>query len=160
MGIVRFALRLPHTFYVLAALIVFLGTAAILTMPIDIFPEINIPVVNIIWQYTGLSTPEMEQRVTTYGEYSLSSNVTGIRDMEAQTIDGISIQKVFFQPDVSLDLAISQIVAGTNSIRALMPPGIQPPIVVRPPPGPWRISGDPPSSFISWPPCRLRAWRA
>ena len=130
MGIVRFALRLPHTFYVLAALIIFLGTAAILTMPIDIFPEINIPVVNIIWQYTGLSTPEMEQRVTTYGEYSLSSNVTGIRDMEAQTIDGISIQKVFFQPDVSLDLAISQIVAGTNSIRALMPPGIQPPIVV------------------------------
>jgi multidrug efflux pump subunit AcrB len=84
MGIVRFALRLPHTFYVLAALIVFLGTAAILTMPIDIFPEINIPVVNIIWQYTGLSTPEMEQRVTTYGEYSLSSNVTGNRDMEAQ----------------------------------------------------------------------------
>jgi multidrug efflux pump subunit AcrB len=130
MGIVRFALRLPHTFYVLAALIIFLGTAAILTMPIDIFPEINIPVVNIIWQYTGLSTPEMEQRVTTYGEYSLSSNVTGIRDIEAQTIDGISIQKVFFQPDVSLDLAISQIVAGTNSIRALMPPGIQPPIVV------------------------------
>jgi multidrug efflux pump subunit AcrB len=105
MGIVRFALRLPHTFYVLAALIVFLGTTAILAMPIDIFPEINIPVVNIIWQYTGLSTPEMEQRVTTYGEYSLSSNVTGIRDMEAQTIDGISIQKVYFQPDVSLDLA-------------------------------------------------------
>jgi multidrug efflux pump subunit AcrB len=130
MGIVRFALRLPHTFYVLAALIVFLGTTAILAMPIDIFPEINIPVVNIIWQYTGLSTPEMEQRVTTYGEYSLSSNVTGIRDMEAQTINGISIQKVYFQPDVSLDLAISQIVASTNSIRALMPPGVQPPIVV------------------------------
>ena len=130
MGIVRFALRLPHTFYVLAALIVFLGTAAILTMPIDIFPEINIPVVNIVWQYTGLTAPEMEQRVTTYGEYSLSSSVTGIQDIEAQTIDGISIQKVFFQPDVSLDLAISQIVAGTNSIRALMPPGIQPPNVV------------------------------
>src|SRR3984957_531735 len=130
MGIVRFALRLPHTFYVLAALIVFLGTAAILTMPIDIFPEINIPVVNIVWQYTGLTAPVMGQRVTTYGEYSLSSSVTGIQDIEAQTIDGISIQKVFFQPDVSLDLAISQIVAGTNSIRALMPPGIQPPNVV------------------------------
>src|ERR1700732_1308259 len=130
MGIVRFALRLPHTFYVLAALVLFLGGTAVLSMPTDIFPEINIPVVTIIWQYTGLSTPEMEQRVTTYGEYSLSSNVTGIRDIEAQTIDGISIQKVFFQPDVSLDLAISQIVAGTNSIRALMPPGIQPPIVV------------------------------
>src|ERR1700751_1898678 len=130
MGIARFALRLPHTFYVIAALIVFLGMTAILAMPIDIFPEINIPVVNIIWQYTGLSTPEMEQRVTTYGEYSLSSHGTGIRDMEAQTINGISIQKVYFQPDVSLDLAISQIVASTNSIRALMPPGVQPPIVV------------------------------
>ena len=71
-GIARFALRLPHTFYVIAALIVFLGMTAILAMPIDIFPEINIPVVTIIWQYTGLSTPEMEQRVTTYSEYSLS----------------------------------------------------------------------------------------
>ena len=85
----------------------------------------------IIWQYTGLSTPEMEQRVTTYGQYVLSSSVTGIRDIEAQTINGISVQKVFFQPDVNLDLAISQIVAGTNSIRSLMPAGIQAPIVVQ-----------------------------
>ena len=131
MGIVRFALRLPHTFYVLAALVLFLGVSAIASMPMDIFPEIEIPVVTIIWQYTGLSTPEMEQRVTTYSQYSLSSSVNGIRDIEAQTINGISIQKVFFQPDVNLDLAISQIVAGTNSIRALMPAGIQPPIVVQ-----------------------------
>src|ERR1700733_4341547 len=131
MGIVRFALRLPHTFYVLAVLVVFLGATAMVSMPTDIFPEINIPVVTIIWQYTGLSTPEMEQRVTTYSEYSLSSSVNGIRDIEAQTLNGISVQKVFFQPDVNLDLAISQIVAGTNSIRALMPAGIQPPIVVQ-----------------------------
>src|SRR6202522_3546552 len=131
MGIVRFALRLPHTFYVLAVLVVFIGVTGILSMPTDIFPEINIPVVTIIWQYTGLSTPEMEQRVTTYSEYSLSSSVNGIRDIEAQTLNGISVQKVFFQPDVNLDLAISQIVAGTNSIRALMPAGIQPPIVVQ-----------------------------
>ena len=66
MGIVGFALRLPHTFYVLASLILFLGITAIVSMPTDIFPEINIPVVTVIWQYTGLSTPEMEQRVTTY----------------------------------------------------------------------------------------------
>jgi len=131
MGIVRFALRLPHTFYVLAALVLFLGVTAVLSMPTDIFPEIDIPVVSIIWQYTGLSTPEMEQRVTTYSEYSLSSSVNGIQDIEAQTLNGISIQKVFFQPDVNLDLAIAQIVAGTNSIRALMPTGIQPPIVVQ-----------------------------
>ena len=131
MGIVRFALRLPHTFYVLAVLVLFLGATAVLSMPTDIFPEIDIPVVTIIWQYTGLSTPEMEQRVTTYSEYVLSSSVNGIRDIEAQTLNGISVQKVFFQPDVNLDLAISQIVAGTNAIRALMPPGIQAPIVVQ-----------------------------
>jgi multidrug efflux pump subunit AcrB len=131
MGIVRFALRLPHTFYVLATLILFLGVTAVLSMPKDIFPQIDIPVVTVIWQYTGLRTQEMEQRVTTYSEYALSSSVNGIRDIEAQTLNGVSVQKVFFQPDVNLDLAIAQIVAGTNSIRALMPAGIQPPIVVQ-----------------------------
>src|ERR1041384_1185811 len=131
MGIVRFALRFPHTFYVLAALILFLGVTAIRTMPTDIFPQINIPVVTVVWQYTGLSTPEMEQRVSTYSQYSISSNVSGIKDMESQTLNGLSVQKIYFQPDVNLDLAIAQIVSATNAIRALMPPGIQPPIVVQ-----------------------------
>ena len=131
MGIVRFALRFPHTFYVVAALILFLGVAAIRSMPTDIFPEIRIPVVTVIWQYTGLTTPEMEQRVSTYSQYSISANVNGIKNMEAQTLNGLSIQKIYFQPDVNLDLAIAQIVSATNSIRALMPPGIQPPIVVQ-----------------------------
>jgi multidrug efflux pump subunit AcrB len=131
MGIVRFALRLPHTFYVLAILILFLGVTAIRVMPTDIFPQINIPVVTVIWQYTGLSTTEMEQRVTTYSQYSISSNVNNIRDIEAQTLNGISVQKIYFQPDVNLDLAIAQIVSATNSIRALMPVGIEPPIVVQ-----------------------------
>jgi multidrug efflux pump subunit AcrB len=131
MGIVRFALRFPHTFYVVAALILFLGVAAIRSMPTDIFPEIRIPVVTVIWSYTGLTTPEMEQRVSTYSQYSISANVNGIRNMEAQTLNGLSIQKIYFQPDVNLDLAIAQIVSATNAIRALMPPGIQPPIVVQ-----------------------------
>ena len=131
MGIVRFALKFPHTFYVVAALVVFLGSVAIGTMPTDIFPEINIPVVTIVWQYTGLSTPEMEQRVTTYSQYALSSSVNGIQDIEAQTLNGISVQKIFFQPDVNLDLAIAQIVSATNFIRVLMPPGIQAPVVVQ-----------------------------
>jgi multidrug efflux pump subunit AcrB len=131
MGIVRFALRFPHTFYVVAALILFLGIAAIRSMPTDIFPEIRIPVVTVIWSYTGLSTPEMEQRVSTYSQYSISANVNGIKNMEAQTLNGLSIQKIYFQPDVNLDLAIAQIVSATNAIRALMPPGIQPPIVVQ-----------------------------
>jgi multidrug efflux pump subunit AcrB len=131
MAIVRFALRFPHTFYVVAALILFLGISTIYAMPTDIFPEINIPVVTVIWQYTGLSTPEMEQRVTTYSEYTISSNVNGIKNMEAQTLNGLSIQKIYFQPDVNLDLAIAQIVSATNSIRALLPAGIEPPIVVQ-----------------------------
>jgi len=131
MGIVRFALRFPHTFYVVAALILFLGIAAIRSMPTDIFPEIRIPVVTVIWSYTGLTTPEMEQRVSTYSQYSISANVNGIKNMEAQTLNGLSVQKIYFQPDVNLDLAIAQIVSATNAIRALMPPGIQPPIVVQ-----------------------------
>jgi multidrug efflux pump subunit AcrB len=130
MGIVRFALRYPYTFYVLALLISFLGITAVVSMPTDIFPEIDIPVVTVIWTYTGLSTPEMEQRVTTYGEFSISSSVNGIKDIESQTLNGISVQKIYFQPDVNLDLAIAQIVSATNSIRALMPTGIQPPTVV------------------------------
>jgi multidrug efflux pump subunit AcrB len=131
MGIVRFALKFPHTFYVLAALILFLGVAAIRTMPTDIFPEIRIPVVTVVWQETGLSTPEMEQRVTTYSQYAISANVNGIKNMEAQTLSGLSVQKIYFQPDVNIDLAIAQIVSATNAIRALLPPGIQPPIVVQ-----------------------------
>jgi multidrug efflux pump subunit AcrB len=131
MGIVRFALRFPHTFYVLALLISFLGLTAVISMPTDIFPEIDIPVVTVIWTYNGLSTPEMEQRVTTYGEFSISSSVNGIKDIESQTLNGISIQKIFFQPDVNLDLAIAQIVAGTNAVRGIMPAGIQAPIIVQ-----------------------------
>jgi multidrug efflux pump subunit AcrB len=131
MGIVRFALRFPHTFYVLALLMSFLGIVAWVSMPMDIFPEIDIPVVTVIWTYTGLSTPEMEQRVTTYGEFSISSSVNGIRDIQSQTLNGISIQKIYFQPDVNIDLAIAQIVAGTNSVRGIMPANIQAPVVVR-----------------------------
>src|SRR6202142_3436528 len=130
MGIVRFALRFPHTYYVVATLILFLGAVASWKMPTDIFPEINIPVVTVIWSYTGLSTPEMEQRVTTYSQYSISASVNGIKNIEAQTMAGLSVQKIYFQPDVNLDLAISQIVSATNSIRALMPTGIQPPTIV------------------------------
>lgn len=131
MGIVRFALKFPHTFYVLAGLVLFLGCSAILVTPKDIFPAINIPVVTVIWQYTGLTPEEMQQRVTTYSEYSISSNVNDIRNIESQTLEGIAVEKIFFQPNVNIDLAISQIVSASNSIRALMPVGIQPPVIVQ-----------------------------
>jgi multidrug efflux pump subunit AcrB len=93
-------------------------------MPEDIFPEINIPVVTVVWQYTGLTTEEMEEQVTAYSQYAISTSVSGVKNMEAQTLNGISVIKIFFQPDVNLDLAISQIVAGTNYIRVLLPAGI------------------------------------
>jgi multidrug efflux pump subunit AcrB len=75
----------------------FLGVVACVEMPTDIFPDINIPVVTVIWSYTGLSMPEMEQRVITYSQYSISSNVTGIRNIEAQMMAGLSVQKIYFQ---------------------------------------------------------------
>src|ERR1700683_4229234 len=131
MGIVRFALRFPHTFYVLAGLMLFLGGRPILVTPKDIFPNINIPVVTVIWQYTGLSPAEMEQRVTTYSEYSISSNVSDVRNIESQTLSGLAVERIYFQPNVNVDLAIAQIVSASNSIRALMPTGIQPPVIVQ-----------------------------
>src|SRR5271169_2438007 len=131
MGIVGFALRFRHTFYVLALMMLFLGGSAILTTPKDIFPGINIPVVSVIWQYTGLTPEEMEERVTTYSEYSISSSVNDVRNIESQTLSGIAVEKVYFQPNVNIDLAIAQIVSSVNSIRSLMPTGIQAPIVIQ-----------------------------
>ncbi len=131
MGIVGFALRFRHTFYVPALMMLFLGGSAVLTTPKDIFPNISIPVVTVIWQYTGLTPEEMEQRVTTYSEYSISSNVNDVRNIESQTLSGISVEKIYFQPNVNIDLAIAQVVSSVNSIRALMPNGIQAPIVIR-----------------------------
>jgi multidrug efflux pump subunit AcrB len=131
MGIVRFALKLPHTFHVLAGLILFLGCSAVIVTPKDIFPAIDIPVATVIWQYTGLTPQEMEQRITTWSEYSISDNVNNIRDIESQTLEGIAVEKVFFQPNVNIASAISQIVSVSNSIRALMPPGVQPPIILQ-----------------------------
>jgi multidrug efflux pump subunit AcrB len=131
MGIVRFALRFPHTFYVLAGLMLFLGCSAILVTPKDIFPNINIPVVTVIWQYTGLSPTEMEQRVTTYSEYWISASVSDVRNIESQTLEGIAVEKIYFQPNVNVDLAIAQLVAASNSVRSLLPPGIQPPVIVQ-----------------------------
>ncbi len=131
MGLVKFALKFRISVYVLSLLIMLGGIGAIVTMPKDVLPNVDIPVVTIIWTYTGLDTREMEQRVTTYTEFSLSNNVNGIKNMESETLSGVTIEKVYFQPDVSIDLAIAQVVAATNSIRAVLPPGIQPPIVVR-----------------------------
>jgi len=131
MQLVLYALKFRITFYVMSILILLAGVGAYFVMPKDVLPEVNIPVVTIVWTYTGLDTPEMQQRVTTYTEFALSNNVNGIRDMESTTLQGVTITRIYFQPDVSIDLALSQVTASTNSIRAVLPPGIQPPVVMQ-----------------------------
>ena len=130
MWIVRLALDRPYTFVVLAVLILLLGTFAAVTTPIDIFPKIDIPVVSIIWTYNGLATSEMEKRVTTFSEFVLAT-VNDIRSIESQTLNGVSTIKVYFQPQVRIDAATAQINSAVNGIRFRMPPGINPPWILR-----------------------------
>ena len=131
MGLVTYALKFRITFYVMSILILLAGVGGYIVMPKDVLPEVNIPVVTIVWTYTGLDTPEMEKRVTTYTEFALSNNVNGIRNMESTTLQGVTITRIYFQSDVSIDTALSQVTASTNSIRAVLPPGINPPVVMR-----------------------------
>ena len=131
MGLIKFALKYRITFYVMSVLIMLAGGGAAVIMPKDVLPDVNIPVVTIIWTYTGLDTPDMQNQVTSYSELALSNNVVGIRDMESTTLQGITITKVYFQPGVDISLALAQVIGATNAIRGLLPPGIQPPIVLR-----------------------------
>jgi multidrug efflux pump subunit AcrB len=131
MRLILYALKFRLSFYVLAVLILLAGAAAAVLMPKDVLPEVNIPVVTVVWTYTGLAAPEMERRVTTYTEFALSNNVNDIRSMQSTTLQGVTITRIYFQPSVSIDLALSQVTASTNSIRAQLPPGIQPPVVMR-----------------------------
>ncbi len=131
MNIVRLALHRPYTFLVLGIAILLLGLSAILRTPTDIFPNINIPVVTVVWYYDGLNNNETEKRITTYSEFSISFFVNDIRTIESQTIPGLVVEKIYFQPDVNVDLAMSQVVSATNSIRAFLPPGAQPPIIMQ-----------------------------
>ena len=131
MGLVIYALKFRNSFFVLALLMTALGVGAIAVMPRDVFPVVDIPVVTVIWTEAGLSAKEMEQRVTTYSEIVLGNNVNGVRTIESQTLQGVAVEKIYFQPGVSIDLAISQTVAVTNAVRAFLPPGINPPIVVK-----------------------------
>ncbi|MEH3116241.1 MAG: efflux RND transporter permease subunit [Methylorubrum populi] len=131
MGLVQYALKFRITTYVLAVLMMLGGVGAIVVTPKDVLPAVDIPVVVVVWTYTGLSAPEMEKRITTYSEFGISNNVNSIARMESTSLQGTSVMKIYFDPTVSIDLAIAQVVSSTNSIRALMPPGVQPPVIVR-----------------------------
>src|SRR3954466_9070776 len=111
MWIVRLALRRPYTFIVMALLIVMLGVASIRRTPTDIFPNINIPVVSIVWQYAGLSADQMAGRIVTITERTLSTTVNSIEHVESQSLNGTAVVKIFFQPHVDISTAIAQVTA-------------------------------------------------
>src|SRR5437870_884419 len=131
MWIVKLALRRPYTFVVMALLILLLGVSAIKTTPTDIFPEIDIPVVTVVWQYTGLSPDQMAKQITTFSEYTISSAVDNVKNIESQTLAGVSVIRIFFQPNVRIDSAIAQVTAVSQTILRRMPPGAQPPFIIR-----------------------------
>ncbi|HUK19345.1 MAG TPA: efflux RND transporter permease subunit [Bryobacteraceae bacterium] len=131
MWIVQLALRRPYTFVIMALLIVILGVMAILRMPTDIFPEIDIPVVSVIWSYTGVSPEEMADIVTVRSERSFTVSVNDIEHMESQSLTGLSIIKIFFHPRAKIEAAVSQISAMSESSLHSMPTGMTPPLILR-----------------------------
>src|ERR1035437_5702641 len=131
MWIVRLALRRPYTFIVMALLIAIFGGIAIVTMPTDVFPFINVPVAGVIWSYSGMSPDDMSKRVMLISERAMTTTVNSIEHIEATSYNGVGLIRVYLQPGSNIDLAIAQIVAVNQTVLRSMPPGIFPPIVVQ-----------------------------
>jgi multidrug efflux pump subunit AcrB len=130
MWIVRLALRRPYTFIVASLLILILGPIVIYRTPTDVFPTINIPVVSIIWNYTGLAPQDMSDRIVTLTERTLTTTVDDIEHIESQSLNGIAVVKVFFQPTAKIEKAIAQITAISQTQLRQLPPGTTPPLVI------------------------------
>src|SRR5258706_4129631 len=130
MWIVRVALKRPYTFVVLAILILILGTLSIFRTPTDIFPNINIPVVSIIWNYYGLSPAEMSNRIITLQERNLTTIVNDIEHLESQSLNGVAVIKVFFHPGVNISMAIAQIAGQSQTQLKQLPAGTTPPLII------------------------------
>src|SRR6202050_5408826 len=130
MWIVRVALNRPYTFIVLALLILILSPIVIQRTPTDIFPEINIPVIAVVWNYTGMSAEEMEGRMTSVYERVLTTLVNNIEHIESTTVNGLAVVKIFLQPHASVDAAIAQGAATSQTMLKQMPPGVVPPLVM------------------------------
>ena len=130
MWIVLTALRRPYSFVVLAVVIALFGVRAALLTPTDIFPNINIPVVSVVWTYTGLLPNDMSGRVIYYYERTLSAQVGDIEHIESQSLSGYGVVKIFFQKDVDIAAALAQVTAASQTVLKLLPPGITPPYVL------------------------------
>src|SRR6266511_3864741 len=131
MWIVRLALRQPYTFVVVALLLLLLTPFVLLRTPTDIFPSINIPVVSVIWSYTGLSAKEIEQRTVYTDERALTTTVNNIEHIESTSYDGVAVVKVFFHQGVSPDAGVAQITAESQTILRQLPPGTTPPLIIQ-----------------------------
>ena len=131
MWIVRLALRRPYTFVVVSLLIFVLGIGSAVEAPKDIFPYIDIPVVTIVWSYTGLTPTEMEGRIVTVCERALTTTVNDIEHTESESYQGVSVIKVYFQPTVKVELAVSQVTAIVQTILRVLPPGSFPPNIIK-----------------------------
>ena len=130
MWIVRLALRRPYTFAVFALLLLILGPLSILNTPTDIFPNIDIPVVSIVWQYQGLSAENMANRIVTQTERTLTTTVDNIDHIESQSLVGVAVVKVYFQPHVNIATAIAQITAVSQTQLRFLPQGTTPPLII------------------------------
>ncbi len=131
MWIVRLALRRPYTFVVVSLLIFILGVSAVVTTPKDIFPNINIPVISVVWSYTGLTPDDMEKRMVTITERAMTTTVNDIEHIESQSYYGVAVIKVFFQPNVKPEMALAQINAICQTLLRALPPGTTPPLLVK-----------------------------
>lgn len=130
MWIVKIALTRPYTFIVLALLILILAPVVILRTPTDIFPNIDIPVISVAWTYTGLNPEELEGRLTTPYEKSLTTLVDNIQHLESTTYNGVVVVKIFLQPNASLETANAQVTAASQFLIRQLPPGTQPPQII------------------------------
>ncbi|HWE51715.1 MAG TPA: efflux RND transporter permease subunit [Bryobacteraceae bacterium] len=131
MWIVKLALRRPYTFVVMAVLIAILGGLSLISMQKDIFPYIDIPVATVVWTYVGISPNDMANRIVTISERAMTTTVNDIEHMESSSYNGVAVIRVFFQPNVKIDLAIAQISALNQTILRVLPPGIFPPAVIK-----------------------------
>src|SRR6202162_2794113 len=129
MWIVALALRRPYTFVVMALLII-LTPITILRTPVDIFPEINIPVVSVIWNYTGLAPSEMADRIVANSERGFTVTVSDIEHQESQSLSGIAVIKIFFRPSANISVALTQVTAICQTVLRGLPPGTTPPLII------------------------------
>src|ERR1700682_6597291 len=130
MWIVRLALRRPYTFVVMGLAIILLTPVVLLRTPVDIFPEINIPVISLVWTYTGLEPQEMEQRITSNVERGITTLVNDVEHIESQSLNGIAVIKVYFQPGANIQTALAQAGAISQTFLRFLPPGTTPPLVI------------------------------